>query len=159
MAEHVLDVLTRDSKSLIKAPSPGYIFEAKRAIYHNHACIATEIGNFSLSLDYFQKEMTVYEDAINAGIEFPGGSNALTVILSGIANSYQGQGDQDAAEVYYRKCLESRKNPDRVHSSYEVNICRSQWARGANDEASSGLEELLKLREERYGHDDTKDFV
>lgn len=63
------------------------------------------------------------------------------------------------AESYYRRCLDNAEVKDDVHSSYEINICRSQWARGANDEASTRLEELIRLREAKYGPEDFEDFV
>lgn len=158
-AERVLDMLQRHSAALTKTPTPDYAADVTIRIYHNHACIATEIGDFKLSLTMFEKEMIFYNEAVRAGIKDPGGRSRLGIIHGGIANSLQGLGDHLAAEAEYRRCLECAQQKDDIHSSYEVNICRSQWARGANDEASKRLEELIRLREAEYGPDDVKDFV
>ncbi|KAM5452137.1 hypothetical protein MaudCBS49596_003491 [Microsporum audouinii] len=159
-ADCILETLKRNSKTLGNIQNSHEVTVAILDICHNHACITTELGDFSLSLELFQKEQAIYLDAVANGFQSPPGSGADWRIsfLGGIANSYQGLGNQIEAELYYKQCLELGKKND-IHSPYEVNLCRSQWARGALAEASARLEELIALREAEYGLEDTEDFI
>ncbi|EFR04153.1 SesB protein [Nannizzia gypsea CBS 118893] len=159
-ADRILETLKRNSENLGSSQDSHDVTVALLDICHNHACITTELGDFSLSLELFQKEQAIYIDAVANGFQSPPGSGAdwRISILGGIANSYQGLGNQIEAELYYKQCLELGEKND-IHSPYEVNICRSQWARGALVEASARLEELIALREAEYGPEDTEDFI
>lgn len=151
-----LEALERYGRPLIKLIDPNEATTAVLKIWYNHASIATEIGDFALSLELFEKQQRILDDAVEKG--FVDTNEWMDCTLGGIANSYQGLGDHDRAEVWYKKCLEV-VDPDNVHSPYRVNYCRSLLARGALTVASDHLEQLIELREKRYGKEDTKDFM
>jgi len=98
-AERVLDALEHDGATLIRAPTPGHIPDVILGIYHSHACIATEIGDFKLSLRMFPKQMDFYEAVVRDGTYKPLNNDRLGVILEGIVNSHQGLGDHFAGRV------------------------------------------------------------
>ncbi|KAK1833470.1 hypothetical protein QBC39DRAFT_346112 [Podospora conica] len=158
--ERVLEELEKDPRLLSPAGSQDAetMYIAKRGIFHSYASIATEIGDFSLSLEMFQKGLAVYEEATRNGVD-PPDKKGPAGIYGGIANSYQGLGDHLKAETYYAKWFESAKSVDELHSPYPVNRCRSLWARDEYDAASAELERLISLRETRYGETDTKDHI
>lgn len=134
--------------------------KARIALSHARACIATEQGDFAEALEEFQKEDKQLEEAMEKGYSLTEAqkNQKKRVILGGIANSYQGLGDQLKAEANYERCLKLGKKDD-INSSYEVNICRSMWARGAHDQAAARLNELIALRNAAKGTDDEADFM
>lgn len=84
-----------------------------------------------------------------SGIEF--------ALAGGIANSLHGLGRNDESEVEYENCLKL-KDENEAFSIYEVNLCRCQWSNGKLEGASTGLEDFIRRREEKFGLDDTEDF-
>lgn len=162
--ERILEALEKDAALLSVAGSQDAdnILTGKLGIFHSSACIATEIGDFSLSLEMFEKQLHVCEQTVRDNVAHQaGGKKELPMwrIFGGIANSYQGLGHQLKAEEYYDRCSEEAGDRDELHSPFVVNKCRSQWARGAYAEASAELERLLSLREKRYGPNDSKDYM
>lgn len=125
-------------------------------LHYSYACIATEIGDFSLSHAQFELARTLLNDALRVGY---GPKPKLEVnILGGIANSLNGLGRNEEAEKYYLDCLKLGK-PNNIRSAYEVNICRCRWAAGKFEPAKKRLEELISLREEKYHEDDEVDYL
>lgn len=140
-------------------------------IHYNHACIATEIGDFDLSLKEFNLAKEFHDKLKAQGYPDPKPTRA-SIVLGGIANSQNGLGNDSEADITYRKCL-ALGTPDDIHSAYEVNICRSWWARGLSElkndsrlqaeelfkKAEARLRKLIDLREAAYGKDDVKDYM
>jgi tetratricopeptide (TPR) repeat protein len=160
--ERILEALEKDRLLLSAAGSQDLdnILVAKMGIFHSSACIATEIGDFSLSLEMFGKQLDVYKQGFGKNVAHPAGDEKkLRRIFGGIANSYQGLGHHLEAEKYYDRCLEEARDQDELHSPFPVNKCRSQWARGAYDDASTELERLVSLREKKYGTNDSEDYM
>ncbi|TPX18479.1 uncharacterized protein E0L32_011592 [Thyridium curvatum] len=159
-AGDILRSINASTRAWSEKPGQIDMIMSKLEMTHNYACIASEIGDFSLSLEKFQEEESIYTEAMDTiwKDSAEDHSERLANILGGIANSYQGLNDHTRAEEYYARCLELGERDD-IHCPFEVNICRSQWARGALDVASTRLEKLIQLREREYGQKDDKDFI
>lgn len=167
-AEDILDSHSRDFNVF---GASEIIISETVDIHYNHACIASEIGDFDLSLKEFSRAKEFHDKLKAQGYPDPKPIRARAV-LGGIANSQNGLGDDSEAEITYGECL-ALGTPDDIHSAYEVNICRSWWARGLSElkkdsrleaeklfkKAEARLRELIGLREKAYGNNDVVDYM
>jgi tetratricopeptide (TPR) repeat protein len=115
------------------------------------------VADFADSLAYFQKGMKLSERlyTIKPDNNF-WFMDMRYALLGGIANSLNGLGRNEEAEVKYGECL--KLNTVDEFAIYEVNLRRCQWAMGKLEEASDGLLDFLRRRAERYGVDDTDSY-
>lgn len=136
------------------------IIAEKIGTHYVHACFATEIGKFELSLDHFRAGLALLEDAVASG--YPRTHKELSslrehTLWGGIGNSLNGLGKDDEAEVAYMKALELR-DPLDLTELYEINLCRSWLFRGLLEKAAERLLLIIQTREAELGPDDTKDY-
>lgn len=117
-------------------------------LHYYHACIATEVGDFKLSLHHFKHAHSCFNKVTSEGCTGPT-QRELRNYIGGIANSLNGLGYNNEAEGYYLKSLKLG-DPDDIESPYEVNLCRCRWAAGRFEEAGKRLCELIELREKVY---------
>ena len=143
-----------DPASIIVGNERNQRFEAVE-LHYTHACIATELPDFTMALKHFEKAKQHYDEMINSGLALDGYEY---VLWGGIANSLNGLGRDEEAEPNYRKALEL-KPATRKWSSYEVNLARCLFAQGKLDEAKTRLEDFLKRRTEVFGENDTEDYL
>ncbi|RWA09517.1 hypothetical protein EKO27_g5578 [Xylaria grammica] len=114
-----------------------------RELHYSRGCIETEMGDFQSALESFSEYKRQYD---SSGVI---DKRTAWKSLGGVANAHQGLGNHDEAITYYQQSFQFQTT--RVHSPYEVNICRSYWAQGRHGIASERLEELLRLRLEKLG--------
>lgn len=125
----ILDKAEREVISLISLSDADKVNLTRFDLLHTKASIETDMGDFQSSLKTWLEGKSLF------------GSVQLTPrkALGGIANSYQGLGNQTEAIEWYRECLK-KLDPDRTEiSPYEVNIYRSYWAAGQQKITSKGL--------------------
>ncbi|KAF2685916.1 TPR-like protein, partial [Lentithecium fluviatile CBS 122367] len=151
------DILGIDpSQSQLPGKWSAKVLEAMR-LHHQHACIYSEIGDFELSLSHWQAAKKHYEELTAAGQTGPTDAD-IESYLGGIGNSLNGLGRNKEAIANYLEAFKHAPVND-ITSPYEVNICRTRWADGQLEEAASRLCELIELRKEAKGEDDTDSFV
>jgi hypothetical protein len=143
-----------EQRPSIKGSDEGLLRE-EIELYYSRACIETEIGHFDASLKYFRRGHEAYQRLGLMNARQP--SRMEYALVGGIANSLNGLGRNDESEVEYENCLKL-KDENQAFSIYEVNLCRCQWSNGKLDEASTGLENFIRRREEKFGIDDTENF-
>lgn len=123
--------------------------------WQTRGAIATEAGDFELSLKYFAQARECIEEMITEGyVKRPDTREAQ--IAGGLGNSYHLLGNPEVSLEWYLKALElwTAKNPP----IYATILCRCLIDLGRLDEASDRLEHILAERKAQYGPDDTVDY-
>lgn len=125
--------------------------------HYQHACLHTDLGNFSASLTYFERCLKAYRGAKNPAVSE---IVALYTIYGGLGNSYDGLRQQVEAEKQYRECLDIMPR-ELKFSNYELNICRTLYGQGPQRyaEANDRVEDFIRRREAMYGPEDHVDYL
>jgi hypothetical protein len=123
-------------------------------LHYAHACIGTEIPDFTMSLDHFQKAQKYYKEMTSLGFPKTNGH----ALLGGIANSLNGLGRDEEAEPLFLQAI-AQKPAKQKFSAYEVNVSRCMMVQGKLKEASDRLLDFIRRREEAFGPDDKQDYL
>ena len=148
--------LTTHSINSSLVGSNAQILQEEIEICYSRTCVETEIGDFQKSLEYFERGSHSVQSLIqmheNCREDMEG------ALEGGIANSLNGLGRNDEAKLKYAKAIEEERKTVEF-TVYEITFCRSLWANGELEDASERLEAWIERRHERFGKDDTEDFM
>jgi Signal transduction histidine kinase len=107
------------------------------ADYHELGNICLKLKNYDAAIDYFHKALDDIKDPDNR-----------TIVLNGIALTYQKKGDFDQAIALYKSLLakstENRKEYARLLSNY----ARTKWLKDSSYRAGPELQYALKIRKD-----------
>ena len=148
-----------DPKLRLECPSNELAFVTVE-LENNHACIATELGDFETSLEHFKAALNCYNENTGQDVSKFEDMREYT-LYGGVANSLDGLGRHYEAETYYRRCLQLAPASEEL-SVYEINICRAMLHQQTADkleEASMGLLGYLRRLKARYGSQDARDYM
>lgn len=159
------ETITKDPQ-LVDEIDPVDIGYVSIELNYNHACIATELGDFRTSLEKFQAALDVFQRIENIRgpqtTEMEGQWKIREQSLyGGIANSLDGLGKYEEAEVKYRQCLAIKTEDDEL-SPYEVNICRCMLFENTvekTEKAANLLLDFLERYRAKYGQDESRDYL
>lgn len=109
-----------------------------------------------MSYKHFLMAKDYYDEATKAGISLV--KYDEYVLWGGIANSLNGLGRDQEAEIIFQKALNLRPAL-RKWPAYEINIARCMIAQNKLEEAEKRLLDFIKRRAEEFGIDDTDDYL
>jgi tetratricopeptide (TPR) repeat protein len=129
-------------------------------IYYYHGCFLTVTGDprylmeakksFATALKYHKKCQDLHYEGLPKQYALQGG----------LANAFNGLGEQIDAEQAYLKAIELKPETE-LFPAAETNLCRCLCAQGPGrlKEASDRLEKIIADRLAHYGPDDKENFM
>ena len=126
-------------------------------VHSCHAAIATEAGDFNMSLEHFQKGLDIFNQALSMGYVHVDDA-PHHILLGGIGNSLNGLGRNIEAEKAFLKCLNNKVSRTKF-TPHEINICRTLLAQHKLQEAERRLQEVINRRRQKFGPDDAQSYL
>lgn len=123
-------------------------------IYHLHASILMELGNFKDALTHLQTARSLYEGTPTAP-QSHRDSDQLYLICGGLGDAFSGLGQHKKAEECYEQCLSLQPSSIKF-SIYELNMCRAVYSQrpDRSREAIFRLKRYLRRWETRSALND-----